>query len=158
MPFAARPSREEIPDVYFEFPQTRDCQSIAGFLLNGHVRVAQKKDNDVKTNQNRLTATFGPEVRFDVAAVPAAPFRATAQTQLEALKSRLLTEALDEVWEPELNSDVRRAANEAAALAWVTTFPLLLFPVLFEEKVETALRFAARQERVRERTRELLAL
>jgi len=43
---------------------------------------------------------------------------------------------------------LRRAANEAAALAWVTTFPLLVFPVLFEEKTALAVRQAARQARI----------
>ncbi len=112
----------------------------------------------MKTIEKKLTAAFGPEIRFNVAPLPAAPFRATAQTQLEELKSRLLAAALDEVWEPELNSSVRRAANEAAALAWVTPYPLLLFPGLFEEKLAGALRLAERQARVREHSRQLLAL
>ncbi len=49
---------------------------------------------------------------------------------------------------PELNASIRRAANEAAALAWVTFYPLLLFPALFEEKIRHALRHAERQARI----------
>jgi hypothetical protein len=78
--------------------------------------------------------------------------------RFERLKADLLADRLKEVWEPELTSQMRRAANEAAALAWVTPYPLLMFPVLFEEKVEAALAISERQEQVRRRSRELLAL
>jgi len=50
--------------------------------------------------------------------------------------------------QPELNVAIRRAANEAAALAWVTFYPLLLFPALFEEKFRHALRHAERQAHI----------
>ena len=88
---------------------------------------------------------------------PEAPFRATEETILERLKNRLLRSELNRVAEVELTAPVRRAANEAAALAWETTVPLLVFPALFEEKVRTALGQAARQAAIRERSRELLA-
>lgn len=39
---------------------------------------------------------------------------------------------------PQANSGLRRAANEAAALALVTPFPLLVFPGLFQEKADKA--------------------
>ena len=38
------------------------------------------------------------------------------------------------------------AANEAAALAWLTVCPLLFFPSLLEEKVRTTLRRWERQK------------
>ena len=100
---------------------------------------------------------FGPECRFELRTAPAAPFRATEEDELERLKSRLLRRELNRVGEVELTAPLRRAANEAAALAWVTAVPLLVFPALFEEKVRTALGQAARQEAIRERSRELLA-
>jgi len=43
---------------------------------------------------------------------------------------------------------LRHAANEAAALAWAALYPLLVFPVLFEEKTATAVRHAERQARI----------
>ena len=49
---------------------------------------------------------------------------------------------------PELNAPLRRAANDAAALAWATVFPLLVFPVLFEEKIEAAVLRLRRQARI----------
>ncbi len=112
----------------------------------------------MNANSRRLPTRFGPDARFEVRATPVAPFRATQETELERLKNRLLREALYELTEPGVNGYVRRAANEAAALAWVTQFPLLVFPALFEEKVEAALRQAERQVSVRRRSLELLAV
>jgi hypothetical protein len=106
-----------------------------------------------------LVPEFGPETRFEVwPAPPPAPYRAELENRFEQLKRRLLAEQLEETWEPELNSALRRAANEAAALAWVTPYPLFFFPALFEEKAERAINVAERQSDVRARSRELLAL
>jgi len=96
----------------------------------------------------KLRADFGPETRFEVRPAPPAPFRATQESEFERLKNRLLTETLLATARPELNASIRRAANEAAALAWVTFYPLLVFPALFEEKLQHALRHAERQARV----------
>ena len=49
---------------------------------------------------------------------------------------------------PALNAPLRRAANDAAALAWTTVFPLLVFPVLFEEKTDAAILRVERQARI----------
>jgi hypothetical protein len=136
-----------------KFPKTRDCQSIAGFLF-GNYNSGKTKEN-MNTNYKRVPTRFGPETRFEVKPVPPAPFRATQETELERLKNRLLLRSINELAEPEYVVGVRRAANEAAALAWVTPYPLLTFPALFEEKVETALHYAERQTAVRERSAEL---
>jgi hypothetical protein len=105
---------------------------------------------------SKLRAEFGPETRFEVRPAPAAPFRATQETEFEQLKNRLLTTELLAAAQPELNAAIRRAANEAAALAWVTFYPLLLFPALFEEKIRHALRQAERQARVYDNSRQLI--
>jgi hypothetical protein len=112
----------------------------------------------MKTNYGyrRVPTRFGPETRFEVKPVPPAPFRATQETELERLKNRMLLRSLGELTEPQFVAYVRRAANEAAALAWVTPYPLLTFPELFEEKVETALLYAERQMDVRARSAELV--
>jgi hypothetical protein len=109
-----------------------------------------------RTN-HRLRAKFRPETRFEVRPAPVAPFRATQETEFERLKSRLVTESLVAAAEPGLNAAIRRAANEAAALAWVTFIPLLAFPELFEEKLRHALRHAERQARIYSNSRELVA-
>ena len=112
----------------------------------------------MNANYRKLRAEFGPETRFVVEPAPVAPVRAVQETRFENLKSRLLDERLEKTWEPEAGSQVRRAANEAASLAWLTPFPLLVFPVLFEEKAEAAALVAAKQAEIRQRSRELLAL
>lgn len=104
-----------------------------------------------------LKAEFRPELHFEVRPLPAVPFRAAQEDEFERLKNRLLSEKLFANSDPSLNAPVRRAANEAAALAWVSFYPLLVFPVLFEEKVRAALRQASRQTRIYAATRELVA-
>ena len=112
----------------------------------------------MNTNYKRVPTKFAPVTRFEVKPVPPAPFRAIQESELERLKNRLLRLQLDELNEPEFNAYARRAANEAAALAWVTPYPLLVFPALFDEKIETALVYAERQVSVRERSAELIAV
>jgi hypothetical protein len=109
-------------------------------------------------NKTIVPTEFAAETRFALRPQPPAPFRATLDTEFERLKTRLLARELAQAPAPELNTPVRRAANEAAALAWVTLYPLLVFPALFEEKIATALRQAERQARIFERSRELLAV
>jgi hypothetical protein len=99
-------------------------------------------------NKTFVQTEFGPETRFELPTSPPAPFRATQETEFERLKNQLLVRQLAEVPTPELIPPLRRAANEAAALAWVTQFPLLVFPVLFEEKTAVAVRHAERQARI----------
>jgi hypothetical protein len=105
--------------------------------------------------KNKITAEFRPELHFEVRPVAVAPFRAVHEDEFERLKSRLLSEKLFANSNPALNAPVRRAANEAAALAWVSFYPLLVFPVLFEEKVRAAVRQAGRQTRILAASREL---
>jgi hypothetical protein len=112
----------------------------------------------MNTNCKRKPTSFAPETRFEVRPAPPAPFRATRETELDRLKNRLLLQVLDNLTESGFNGYVRRAANEAAALAWVTPYPLLMFPGLFEEKTKAALFQARRQESVRQRSLELLAV
>src|SRR5271154_4890768 len=99
-------------------------------------------------NKTHVPTEFGPETWFELRPTPPAPFRGAQEIEFERLKNQLLARQLAKAPTPELNLPLRRAANEAAALAWATIFPLLVFPVLFEEKIETALRQAEHQERI----------
>jgi hypothetical protein len=108
-------------------------------------------------NVRRVPALFDPETRFAVQPVTPAPFRVLQDTEFERLKSRLLAEQLANAREAELYAPLRRAANEAAALAWVTFYPLLVFPVLFEEKTRTAISQHERQTRILAKNRGLIA-
>jgi hypothetical protein len=101
-----------------------------------------------------LPAEFGAETRFELQ--PVAPFRTTTEEAFEQLKGRLLAGRLAEAgtkWEAAL----RDAAGEAAALAWTTPVPSLVFPALFEEKATAAILQTRRQARILEKSRELLA-
>ena len=105
-----------------------------------------------------LRTEFGPEARFEVSPLPPEPFRAGHEDELERLKNRLLVDRLGSALGAEENSQVRRAANEAAGLAWLTKYPLLVFPALFEEKADFALARVEQQDRIRRISRELLAV
>ena len=87
--------------------------------------------------KRRLRLRYEPANRFEVTPVPAAPFRGTRETELERLKARLLGPLLDGADAP-LYAPYRRAANDAAAVAWTTCFPLLAFPELLAEKAREA--------------------
>jgi len=138
--------------------KTRDCQTIAGFLLNNAVYRRQIQKDNMNIRHRRVLAEFGPETRFEIKPLPPAPFRVLQENQFERLKATLLSERLERLWKPELSAHVRRAANEAAALAWVTPYPLLVFPVLFGEKSDAALAVALRQEQVLRGSPELYAV
>ena len=112
----------------------------------------------MKQNHRPVPTKFGPETRFEVRLSASALLRAREDADLERLKARLLAEGLKEHWEAPSEGPLRQAADEAAALAWATQYPLLVFPVLFEERAQAALLRADRQEHIRERTRELLAV
>jgi len=112
----------------------------------------------MNAKHRRIETRFEPETRFDLTPVSGAPFRAVFQDQFDRLKDRLLTASLDIVWEPKLGSELRRAANEAAALARLTAYPLLVFPILFEEKAQETLRKASPHKSVREQNCDFIVL
>jgi hypothetical protein len=105
----------------------------------------------------KLRIRFEPRPSgFEVPAVPAAPFRGTLETELDRLKARLLSELLKGTTDAELYPPLRRAANDAAAVAWTTCFPLLVFPSLLEEKAGEARQRHSRQQAVLARSRRLM--
>jgi hypothetical protein len=64
------------------------------------------------------------------------------------LKQRLLLEYLNQTPESETHALIMRQANEAALLAWLSSYPLLTFPCLFQERAAAATEQARRQARV----------
>lgn len=99
----------------------------------------------MKRPKKNVPTRFAEETRFAVNPVPAAPFRGTQETELERLKNRLLRELIASAPTPDLYAPLRRASNEAAALAWGTSFPLLVLPELLREKAEEARRYTCKQ-------------
>jgi hypothetical protein len=64
------------------------------------------------------------------------------------LKTRLLLECLNRTPESETHALIMRQANEAALLAWLSSYPLLTFPCLFEERAAATTKEASRRARV----------
>jgi hypothetical protein len=105
----------------------------------------------MKKSTTRFRSRF--EERPNAPPDAAAPFRVAQEAELERLKERLLREVLGETSaRPDLNLAYRRAANEAASLAWLSPFPLLLFPGLFAERASEARERAERQRDLLTRT------
>ena len=77
----------------------------------------------------------------------AAPERGVG-VRFVVLKQRLLLECLNQTPEPETHALIMRQANEAALLAWLSSYPLLTFPCLFEERAASATEQARRQARI----------
>ena len=111
------------------------------------------KGKMIKKTNDRLRTKFAREVRFEV---KPALNRVVETQELDNLKQRLLRRLLEQSNDTRQNTGLRRAANDAAALAWVTQYPLLTFPVLLEEKARTAAVQYHRQQRVRQRSQTLL--
>ncbi len=59
-----------------------------------------------------------------------------AHSQLHQLKRKLLRAALEETPESVSFKELCGAANQAAEQAWATSYPLLVFPCLFEAMVQ----------------------
>jgi hypothetical protein len=108
----------------------------------------------MKETTKRVRTRFARQVRFEPKTTP---FRAEQTSDLERLKNRLLRELLENTTNPDENVLLRRAANDAAALAWVTQYPLLLLPALLEEKARAALVQLKRQAQIRRRSLNLLS-
>jgi hypothetical protein len=111
----------------------------------------------MKTIKRELPTRFAAETRFDLAPQFEQPFRAVQETEFEKLKNRLLRRLLDDAPNPDLNAPLRRAANDAAALAWTTQFPLLFFPALLEEKARRATIQLQKQNQIRLRSEAILS-
>lgn len=89
--------------------------------------------------------------------VPRLPF-GRHDVSLDTLRSALLEAALERNGTPSLIPWIRSAAHEAAAIAWLHPFPLLVFPTLFEEKLTAAHKHHHQQNLIRSRTEEWLTL
>jgi hypothetical protein len=98
------------------------------------------------------TAPFATNRR---SVIPPALSRGALEEKFERVKQRLLDQILDETPEPELWEPMLHAANEAAAIAWTTAFPLLVLPVLMEEKAQETRQWAQHQAVICQRSRHL---
>ena len=96
----------------------------------------------------KLNAYFDPETEFE-----AEVFRGEQLKQAFAgLQDTLVNETLDGTETLALHAPVKHAANEAAGLAWTTAFPLLVFPALFQEKLDGVRKQQNRAQRIKAQT------
>jgi len=122
---------EEIVDQSFDMTMPGDE------IMNAENRVSFLKTN---IQQN------GPWARSVQACRDAA-------ARFNQLTEQLIQKLVAEVQDLLPENMVRQAVTEAEALAWSTPFPLLFLPVLAEEKVLTARRWASHQTEILERQR-----
>lgn len=102
----------------------------------------------MKLERRKIVAKFASDTRFIVRPAPA---RGEQEKALERFKERLVQDATAGQEEAATRELLQRAANEAAALAWMTPFPLLFLPGLLDEKVRQAQAQAERQQAVFQR-------
>lgn len=79
----------------------------------------------------------------------AGPAETGSKNDLTGLKDRLLGELLRGTHNRALRSRYQWAAEDAAALAFMTPCPALFFPALLAEKAEAAREWVRRQESIR---------
>ena len=81
----------------------------------------------------------------------------TSALELEQFKQCLLGEHRS-AHDLHVHSWFSQAADEAASIAWATPYPLLVLPVLLEEKLRHARRKAELQKTIYERSQPIVAL
>jgi hypothetical protein len=108
----------------------------------------------MKTNNNsRLDRRFAPDGMFDV---PTANVRlADYGKRFEKLQQELVDHLFQDPMNNLLRQELERVANDAAAVAWATPFPLLFFPVVLNEKVDAQRFQDERQNRIEKQSRVL---
>lgn len=102
---------------------------------------------NLKPNQC-ISTQFDNEVAFEMTPLPGVVPSDTVQLRFVELQNRLVEETLHETPNPFLREGLHQAANEAAALSWTTPYPLLVMPVLFNEKVHAVRLRLGKQHRV----------
>ena len=83
---------------------------------------------------------------------------ASIDLELQRLRSSLLAEYQQTVSGQPIETRLDLAANEAASIAWATTYPLLVFPLLLQEKVQEAERKARVQRGIYRRSQRIMSL
>ena len=72
-------------------------------------------------------------------------------SDFDQLKQRLMSERLEAENDHEMRRWLERAADESAALAWTTAYPMLVWPELLEEASRAVRLRAERQRTIRAR-------
>ena|SRR5437016_12318126 len=109
-----------------------------------------------KLESHDIAAEFEPASRLDSSPLSARRLQASLIAALEELKQRLLRETARARSDSATLSCLRRAAEEAASLAWTTPFPLLVLPELFAEMAAEAYVQSQRQRDIQQRSQGLI--
>lgn len=104
----------------------------------------------------QLQTRFEPNVEFEVTPVSEAQVRHLVRERFRDLQNRLVDDYRGEAGNRLSRSRLNRIANDAAALAWTTSYPLLVMPVLFAEKYLEE--FTRETPRIEQRSRALMEL
>src|SRR6266404_846134 len=104
-------------------------------------------DHSSTTWRRQATITMNVNAQIHYRDLPVSHPSGRTHSQLHQLKRKLLRVALEETPETELFKRLSGAANQAAELAWATSYPLLVFPHLFDEMVK-AVRERFQQEQI----------
>lgn len=107
-------------------------------------------------NNRKLRTRFEAETRFKLKPVVAETPPAAQAAAFTKLKDRLVRQLLEQAPAGNQNEFLRQVVTEAEALAWATTFPVLFFPELVEEKAVNARAWLERQEKIRARSQALV--
>jgi hypothetical protein len=111
----------------------------------------------MKTNSNqRVPTAFEPDVEFELTPVLEAQALSSLKVRFQELHNLLAQRLVQEVQNPILRSNLQQAASEAASLAWTTPYPLLVIPILLEEKIRAARLRTVRQGQIQTRSQELV--
>ena len=105
-----------------------------------------------KLKSHNIAAEFEPATRLELNPDSGGGLEARAIAALEELKQRLLQETAWARSDSGTLSCLRRAAEEAASLAWTTPFPLFVLPELFAEKAAEACLRSQRQRDIQQRS------
>ena len=109
---------------------------------------------NTNNRSNRVPTRFSRKTRFELQ--PRFGTLDLTRNRFEQLKALLLDPVLTQTPNDVLRRQLTLAANEAAAIAWTTPFPLLVLPELLQEKAAEVHRYAEHQEQV-QATSEFLA-
>jgi hypothetical protein len=111
------------------------------------------------TNKKPRTAItrFRNDAPFQLAPRANARRANLSKTNFEHLKAGLVKQLLGETSNASAHKTLNLAANEAAALAWTTPYPLLVLPALLSEKASEVRQHRLRQEQIRLATLPLIS-
>ena len=92
----------------------------------------------MKNTTRKLRPKFEAATRFRLKPVRAGVPTDTQAAAFTKLKDQLVRQLLEQTPATDHHEYLRQVVSEAEALAWATTFPVLVFPTLVEEKTATA--------------------